>query len=206
MILALLVTLAVAGADSTDHYYLRNDVEALQSWCATVQTRAVARDRFHCLYRLFPLTRDEDLIRDIPSSLDSDDARAYAFLSGLWGYRASTAGVVNAIRYGMRAQKLLDRALEMDPDDPFVILVDGNSLLFKPHVAGGDRRLAALRFADLAERMRATPDPEILPEEAFTWEWVALARDDDPRAPHARDILLQQDIPSLLRLMLNGDP
>lgn len=203
MLAFLIALLAVGVADSTEYYYVRNDVRALEAWCR--QDRTELED-LHCRYRIYPLTRDSRLLKDLPDEPATATPRSLALLSGLWGYRASESGFPAVIGRGRRAQHLLDRAVALDPDDPFVLLVEGQSLLFKPRIAGGSRTEAIERFRQLIGVLEGMEDPPLLPEEARTWHWFALARDGDPAADALRQTLLDAHPLPLFREMLENPP
>lgn len=202
--LPLLFALVLAGAatDSIEILYARNEAAALASHCAGVEERS--RD-LQCRYRLFPLTRDEALIADLPASLPGGSARELALLAGLWGYRASTSGFPGAMRHGMRSQRLMEQARGADPDDPFVLLVDAHATLFKPRIAGGDRRRAATMFASLALRLQAMPDPPVFVQEAQAWQCYALDQVGDPAAVPLCRSLSGETTPALFRAIAAGD-
>lgn len=199
----LLVLVAAAAPDSTEYYFARKDVASLEAWCAG---RVSEHDRLHCRYRLYPLTREESLLDGLPDEPEHATARSLAILSGLWGFRASESGFPAVVRHGMRAQRLIDRARELDPDEPFVLLVDGQSLLFKPGIFGGDRERAAARFEQLSTLLERMADPPMYPQEADVWRWYALESDDRDEAAALRESLLASDPLPVFRDILENPP
>jgi hypothetical protein len=113
-------------------------------------------------------------VSDLPRRLDDGStARDWALLSGLWSYRAGEASFLSAIDYGRHSADLLETARAHDPDDPYVLLVEGQSLLFRPAIAGKDAAAAAQRFGRLAEKAEQGAADGITAVEARTWEWLA---------------------------------
>jgi hypothetical protein len=208
--LVLVLILALSAPDSPPNAYEsanvmygKKDVDGLQRLCATPDTREV---ELFCAYRLYPLTQNEKLLSDLPTSLKNGSAREYALLSGLWGYRTASASIPNVIRFGRAAESAMREARQLDPNDPFVLLIDGQSLLFKPRIAGGDRRLALETFEALAEQLTRSSDPDIELIEARVWIWYARMRLNDRRAPEVRAALLASAPPQLYREFLLSPP
>lgn len=207
--IALLLTLTMLSADSsfiasTQAHYAQQDADALQALLKDADSRF---EDLLCRYRLYPLTENESLLRDLPEELDDGTARERAVLSGLWGYRAARASLFSAIQHGRRSQRLLDAAKKQAPDDPFVLLIEGQSLIFKPRIAGRDEEAALDRFARLCEVLHHTAaDIGISMMEAKLWRWYALHRLDIDRAPTVRDELLAAGPPPLYRQFLQDPP
>ena len=207
--IALLLTLTMLTADSsfvasTQVHYAQQDAEALQSLLEEADSRF---EELLCRYRLYPLTENESLLRDLPEALDDGSARELAVLSGLWGYRAARASLFSAIQHGRRSQALLDAAKKKDPDDPYVLLVEGQSLIFKPRLAGRDEEAALGRFERLCvvlEHLKS--DIGISMMEAELWHWYAMHRLEIDRAPAVRDELLSAGPPPLYRQFLQDPP
>lgn len=202
MILLLVLLLTFAPfPDATQRYYASRDVEGLQALCAGVTD---VEDDLLCRYRLYPLTEDEQYLSDLPASLDGGTARAQALLSGLWGYKAARAPFHKVPRYGMRAEHLIQQARAQAPDDPFVLLIDGQSLLFKPALVGGDAREALRRFERLHTITARRPDCGVAVVEADLWRWYALDKLDDAGAEPLRRRLLASNPPRLYREFLES--
>lgn len=204
MMLLATLTLLVGLTDSTDALYAQKNAAGLRTVLAQAEDR---REMLLCRYRLFPLSQDPALLEDLPTELDGGTADEYALLAGLWGYRASTASIVHAMRYGIRSSNLLDEALSRDPDDPLVLLIEGQSLLFKPKIAGGSATAALTRFERLLEVVRARRSSPVSTLEAELWIWYALRRlDEDAEANALRERLLAEDPPTLFREFLLSPP
>lgn len=202
--IALLLIAAVSFVDSTQTFYAQQNAAALE----TMLHRADSRfEELLCRYRLYPLTENDAYITPLPSEIANATARELALLSGLWGYRAARASIFSAIRYGRRSQRLLDEAKQKDPDDPYVLLVEGQSLLFKPAFAGRDEEAALDRFHKLCELLQQpNEDTGISMMEAELWRWYALHRLDIDRASDVREQLLASDPPPLYRQFLEDPP
>jgi hypothetical protein len=206
--LLLAATLSVvmdpSFADSTQAYYAQQNAAALENLLRKADTRF---EDLLCRYRLYPLTEDEALLDGLPEHVEDGSARELALLSGLWGYRAARASIFSAIRYGRRAERLLDDAVALDADDPFVLLIEGQSLIFKPAIAGRDEESALARFNRLHDVLQATPaDTGVSLMEAQLWRWYALHQLDMDNAPAVRDELLAADPPPLYRQFLQDPP
>jgi hypothetical protein len=203
MFAVLLVLVTTSFADTANSFYAQKDVDGLNRHCESATSR---EESLLCAYRLYPLTDDDALLRDLPSSLESASARELALLSGLWGYRTAGASFPNVIRYGRNAEAALREARRIDPDDPFVLLVEGQSLMFKPRIAGGDRRRALEVFNRLtAVRERSSPSP-VDPVEAQVWVWYAHHRLNHEDSDAMRTRLLAASPPPLYREFLMSPP
>jgi len=158
-------------------------------------------------YRLYPLTEDAALLTDLPRRLDEGSARDWALLSGLWSYRAGEASFVGALNHGRHSAHLLDTARDRDPNDPYVLLVSGQSLLFRPSIAGKDPMKAAQRFRRLVRLAERDGTDGIPPMEARVWQWMALREANRPeRARRLRTRLLECAPPPLYRQFLESPP
>lgn len=188
-------------AAETQRLYARRDVDALRRLCGG----ASGEEDLLCRYRLYPLTQDEALIARLPTAAPQT-ARAHALLSGLWGYRAARAPLVRVPAYGGRSLDLLRAARALDADDPYVLLVEGQSLLFRPAIAGGDRRAALARFRTLRVHLDRQPEDGIARMEADLWIWYTLHRLGDRTAPALHRRLLAQQPPPLYRDFLLHPP
>lgn len=192
-----------AAVDSTQVYYATQNVQALQTLLAQSDDRTV---QLLCRYRLYPLTEDEAYLKDLPTELENPTARDLALLSGLWGYRVMTSSVLNIPKHGLRANKLLDEAKALDPDEPFVLLIEGQSLLFRPGIFGGDKKTALLRFQRLHDVLKKAKDDSISQMEADLWVWYALKKLEADEATAMRTQLLASNPPPLYRSFLLDPP
>ncbi len=183
--------------------YAEQDVATLQALFADAPTR---EDSLLLRYRLFALTREQAVVAEIPTSLDSATARELALLSALWGYRIREVGPIQLYVYGRRTMTLLQDALERDADDPLVTLIDAQSLLFRPRIAGGDGAKAVERLRTLSGRIDGPTSCGVDPLEADVWLWYALHKTKSPEADALRSRLLAERLPSLYREFLDGPP
>ena len=191
-------------AESVQTHYAEQDAAALRRMLEQAEGRREAV--FLCRFRLYPLTRDEADLGELPHEAEDASARTLALLSGLWGYRTAEASIFKLLTVGRRAQRLLDEAREMDPVNPYVLFVEGQSLLFRPSFAGGDRELALRRFRQLESVLENHERTGISETEARVWIWRALLELDDPEAAPLRAELLEQDLPPLYRAFLESPP
>lgn len=211
ILLILLVSLTTASAaahpappfaDSTQHYYATQNARALERLLQRTDDRTLD---LLIRYRLYPLTQDADLLDDLPADLDGASARELALLSGLWGYRVMTGSVLKVPTYGRRAAHLIERARALDPDEPLVLLIEGQTLLFSPPLMGRDREAALARFQRLCAVLPHAADGAVSPVEARLWVWYALTQLGRP-ADALKAELLAERPPPLYRAFLLGPP
>jgi hypothetical protein len=189
-------------AQEVQRAYAHEEAGALHTLLAQADSRA---DSLLVRYRLYPLTEDASLLEGLPSKLADGNARETALLSGLWSYRAGEASLLSAVQYGRRSAKILKRAIEQDPNDPYVLLIEGQSLLFRPAIAGRDPSAAADRFDRLAEQADTTAG--ITPMEARVWQWLALKETGQTnKARHLHERLRAQEPAPLYRKFLDDPP
>ena len=208
---ALLLVLAPAAPpdadpirDSLATYYARQDTRAVQR---LYRTHARTREqRLLCRYRLYPLTRDKQYLNDIPSERGVTSARELALISALWAYKAADGSRLALPRNGRRSERILDRALARDADDPYALLVKGQSLLYKPRAFGGDVTAAQRTFEQLRTVLRRNRAPGIHPFEAEVWTWMALRKRDRAAADRMQRRLLSRRPPPLFRAFLTDPP
>jgi hypothetical protein len=201
--LALLLTIVPSRADSVGHYYSLGDVEALVTLCS----EPVSREQdLLCRYRLYPLTSQPQLLEDLPSTLDGGTAREKALLAGLWGYRAASGSVFRAMKSGRRAGRLMAEAREIDPEEPFLLLIEGQSYLFRPGIFGGSRGRALESFRQLQRSLAVRTDEVIDPMEADLWIWYTLEQMNDPAADAVRRSIESRNPPPLYRDFLANPP
>ena len=190
--------------DSLTYYYARQDTTAVER---LYRTKARTReDRLLCLYRLYPMTLDERYLDDIPSESGVTSARELALISALWAYRAAAGPAWRLPTYGRRSERILGRALEIDPAEPYALLVRGQGLYYKPAIFGGDVAAAQRTFERLRQRLGARGVPGIHPFEAEVWIWMALRRQDEAAGARLRQRLLAQNPPRIFRQFLIDPP
>ncbi len=193
-----------AMPDSSHIYYAEQDVERLRTGLQNAESRF---DDLLYRYRLYPLTEEAALLNDLPRTLDNGTAQELAVLSGLWAYRAGEASMLGALRYGRRSMNILSAAKERDRFNPFVLLVEGQSLLYRPSIAGRDPDAAATSFERLRTVLDAHPEVSIDKEEAMIWHWIALQEaDQDAEAASLYDKLAESDLPPLYQQFLESPP
>lgn len=200
------ITLAVASltpADSTQTFYAAKDTRALETLCAGAAT---PEQTLLCRYRLFPLTEDQAYIAVLPDEPSASTARELALLAGLWGYRAATGGIFQMPKNGGRSDRFLQAALAKDPDEPYALFVEGQSLIFRPGFAGGDKREALARFDRLRALLAEHPGCGISADEVDLWRWYALVKLRDPAAQTLWNDLSHRDLPPLYREFLQDPP
>lgn len=203
-LLVVLMSLQPPFADRVQSAYAREDAEALRALLQDADSRT---DSLLVRYRLYPLTENAALLSELPKTLDEGTAREWALLSGLWSYRAGEASIFSAVTYGRRSANLLETAQSIDPNEPYVLLIGGQSLLFRPSIAGKDPAAAAKQFDQLATLAEQEKTDGIPPVEAYIWKWLALkeaGQTDEARSMHAT--LEDQKIPPLYRQFLEDPP
>lgn len=200
----LAVALPSSFAEQTQEAYAQQDADALRALMNAADSRA---DSLLVRYRLYPLTENEAVLEGIPDELPSGSARELALLSGLWAYRAGEASVFRVVQYGRRSNNLLEAAKKADPDGPYVLLVESQSLLFRPAIAGRDPAAAVDRLETLSRHIQSDPAIGIADAEAQTWLWLALREADQmERAESLYERLQKQSLAPLYREFLRNPP
>ena len=201
----LAVTLSTPFADTVQTHYANQNADRLRVLLGEANT---SFESLLARYRLYPLTEDSKVIEPLPSDPSpNQSARELALLSGLWAYRAGEAGLFGAIRYGRRSMNFLEAAKARNPEDPYVLLVEGQSLLFRPSIAGRDVEAAADRFDRLVDLLSQTAIPGIATTEAEMWLWLALRENGRSEAAAAlHQSLLATQPPPLYRQFLTDPP
>ena len=190
--------------DSLTHYYARQDTSAIER---LYRTKARTReDRLLCLYRLYPMTTDRSYLDHIPSEDGVTSARELALISALWAYRAASGPAWRLPRDGMRSERILERALERDAREPYALLVQGQGLLYKPGIFGGDVPRAQRTFEQLRARLGGRGVPGLHPFEAEVWIWMAVRQQDERQGRALRQRLLQRSPPRIFRQFLIDPP
>ncbi len=200
---ALMCASAACFAVTVHDTYARMDTVGLRRLMAEAPTR---EDSLLVRYRLFSLTREKALLRRIPEDARGGTGRELALLSALWAYRIPGSAPWNVVTFGRRSLRLLDRALAAAPDDHVVRLVEAQSLLFRPGIAGGDTRAAIGRLRELRGRVEADTGAAAVPlAEADAWLWFALRKAEDAGAADLRRRLLAAGPAPLYRAFLGAD-
>ena len=189
--------------DSLTHYYVRRDIQGVRRLARLARTR---EDRLLVTYRLFPMTMDRDVIADIPSDDGVRSARQLALIAALWAYRAANGPKINLPTYGRRSERILNEAKAIDAREPYVLLVEGQSLLYKPGIFGGDAQEAKARFQQLKRVLGREGVPGLHPFETDIWIWMCERKLDRERANALRRELLARRPPPMFRQFLVDPP
>gem|GEM_PF-1045399 len=195
-------------ADSVATLYARKDPAGLDR----LRTRArTVSDDLLLRYRLYPLTQDARHLADLPEPPAGASARDLALLSALWAYRTASGPAWKVPTYGRRSDALLQRAKALDPADPYVLLVDGQSALYRPALFGGSAADALDRFTRLRDLLRqrevaGRPVDGLPVIEAEVWVWYTLRKLGRGDSDALRDRLLAQRPAPLYREFLLSPP
>ena len=189
--------------DSLTYYYVRQDARALRRLLRAAQTR---EEKLLVRYRLYPLTQDKRDIGDIPSDRGVTAPRELALISALWAYRASSGPAWRLPTYGRRSERILDAARARSARDPYVLLVRGQSLYYKPGVFGGDVGEAKTTFETLRSVLGNRGIPGLHPAEAEIWIWMCERKLDPEAAAATRQRLMRRRLPPLFRQFLQDPP
>ena len=100
----------------------------------------------------------------------------------------------------------MDQAKALDPTEPFVLLIDGQSLLFRPKIFGGSKLEALDQFNQLCEVLSDTPSSGISMIEAGLWVWYTRKKMNDKTASALRSELLAKNPPPLYKAFLLDPP
>lgn len=151
-------------------------------------------------YRLLPLLeKDEEhqmkVLNDAIVHLEATTeqapqmADAHALLSGLYGWKAGKQWH-KAMFLGPKADRAMERAQQLAPNNPRVVLLNAIGLFQKPGMFGGDKKKALNGF-ERAARLAAqeTVTDPLAPDwghaEAHAWMGVAHLNADRPAQAHA---------------------
>ncbi len=190
--------------DSLTYYYAQQDTSGVER---LFRRRARTREeRLLCLYRLFPMTLDRAYLRDIPSDAGLTDARELALIAAMWGFRATSGPTYRLPIDGRRSERILDAALARDADEPYALLVRGQTLYYKPRAFGGDVAEARRTFERLRASLARRPTPGLHPFEAEVWIWLCVRRTDRATAARLQQTLLARRPPPIFRQFLVDPP
>ena len=190
--------------DSLTYYYAQQNRSAIDRLYRHKARNL--RDRLMCRYRLFPLTMNEAYLADMPSDQGVTSARSLALISALWAYKAANGPAINLPTHGRRSERILNRALEIDPHEPYALLIKGQSLYYKPSWFGGDAAEAKRTFEQLRQVLSRRSVPGIHPFEAEVWIWMAVRKLDSNQGRALQRRLLAQNPPPLFRQFLTDPP
>ena len=155
-------------------------------------------------YRLISLFNDmgkekkERLLNESISILESvveqkpGFAEAWALLGNCYGMKAN--GVFSAMKYGPKSEKAIDKALQLEPNNPRANMIYAVSLMYKPGMFGGSVDKAISRFRQAGELYNTwQPESKITPEwgHAENYAWLAEAYLEQGNRQQARDCYRQ---------------
>ena len=189
--------------DSLTHYYVRNNVAGVRGLRRQARSR---EERLLVTYRLFPLTMDRGVIANIPSDAGVTSARELALIAAHWAYRAANGPKINLPTHGRRSERILNRAKEANANDPYVLLVEGQSLLYKPGIFGGDAAEAKAVFQRLKRALGSRGVTGLHPFEADVWIWMCERKLNPSGANAMKRRLLARRPPPMFRQFLLDPP
>ncbi|QOC23230.1 hypothetical protein IC757_03495 [Wenzhouxiangella sp. AB-CW3] len=161
-VVVTVLLLAAAGnySDIMDQFHLAclenrlSDAREIRTRLPDVKAdqQALADYRLASLY--MEQGRDDDAREALDRGLEQitdwldrhpDDARGLAIQAAIKGQLAGT-GMIMGMRMGPRANRSMERAMEIDPDNPANWLLDAMGTLFKPSMFGGGTEPALQRL------------------------------------------------------------
>ena len=197
------------GVTLLDRGHTQGDVQTLQQARATFERVAQSDQRTALAhyyvgladYQIVNLVNEsrqstylDDAQKNLTAALDArpEWAEAWALLSGVYGRKAA-GGMRSGMRYGPKANDAMEKARELGPNNPRVLLMDGISYYNKPSMFGGDDEKAvellkkAVRQFESASARNEEPNtgsPSLEPAwghaDAHVWLGIIYAKDDRP--------------------------
>ncbi|MEM1127539.1 MAG: tetratricopeptide repeat protein [Bacteroidota bacterium] len=144
----------------------------------------------------------DQAIEHLEQAIDVDDqmADAYALLGGLYGQKVAFAPM-RAMFLGPKADRMLDQAFQLEPDNPRTALIAARSTYYKPRMFGGDKEAALEGFERAAslfeESMPTDPvQPSWGHDESYAWIGIAhmdAERMDEAQAAFERALEINPD-------------
>ncbi|MEM1176351.1 MAG: hypothetical protein AAGA33_06370 [Pseudomonadota bacterium] len=119
-----------------------------------------------------------------------DSAEAWALLSSTLGMRIGIRPMTRGFTYGMRSDAAMDKARELEPQNPRILLIDAIALLNKPSLFGGDRDEAIAKLDRALAEIAANGTGRFSWGKAdiYTWRGIALQRQgNDAEAAQSYD-------------------
>lgn len=108
-------------------------------------------------------------------------AEGYALLSGVIGMRIGISPMTRGMFMGRKVDRAADRAMELAPDNPRVLLIEGIARLNAPAMFGGSVDEALARFTAALEAVRehGTGRYDWGEADILVWRGLAHRRNDD---------------------------
>ncbi len=147
-------------------------------------------------YRIIPLLREQpakampyidEAIASLEKAVALDDefAEAYALLAGCYGWKINFDQRLGR-ELGGRAGDAMRRALELEPENPRIVLLKAISDYYTPPEYGGSRKRAQEGFQAAAALFRsrqpvAGPAPDWGRDEVHAWLGLAYMENEDWR-------------------------
>ena len=192
---------AVVTEDAINASYYKSDVAALEGLREELQT-ATPGDALLAGYldwrlaSLFvgngdrksadaALERGQETLEAIVAEAP-DNAEAWALLSGVLGMRIGIQPMTRGLRYGGAASRAMNKALELEPGNPRVLLVDGIGKLNTPSMFGGSRKKAMQQFDAALAAIRANGPGRYSWGEADIHVWRGIAERNSGNSDAAR--------------------
>jgi tetratricopeptide (TPR) repeat protein len=110
--------------------------------------------------------------------IDDRSSDAHALLADLYGRKIGLGGMFAGVHYGPKANAEMQRAFELDPNNPRAYVVVGRKYLYAPRIFGGDLQKAIESF-----RKATALDPH--DDEAFVWLAIAYRKNGKTRQSQA---------------------
>jgi len=115
-------------------------------------------------------------------------AEAHALLSGLYGQKTGMQPF-KAMTLGPKSDRAMERAKELAPENPRVMLIDGTGDYFKPSMFGGDKDAALKKFERAAQlAAQEQVDDPLMPSWGYAeaYAWIGYAHMEADRTKEAR--------------------
>jgi stage V sporulation protein SpoVS len=162
-------------------------------------------DKFLAIYRLYPLTEDGTILANLPADPNRENAKDKALLSALWSYKINEDRSL-MMTLGTRIIRLLNSSERLNAQNPFVLLIVGQSLLYKPAVFGGSAARALQKFQALKRQIQAEAICGLSIWDADVWIWYAMHKKRDRGAEAFKQELYRNNPPVIYREFLNNPP
>jgi len=202
-----LIFLLCALLSSTSAFAKQSDIDAIEEayYHGKVETLLTLREqtsgyeRFLASYRLAIQYRGqgkqqeesqllENLITELKQYVQNNptDADSIALLGNVYGYSIG-ANPIKAMSYGPRAQTTIAQAMDLDPDNPRVLMFKGIMDLHAPKMFGGSDDSALKAFLTALEKFPADRNSERHWGYSDTLVWLGVAYQKQGDMKTARD-------------------